>query len=174
MRRARHGLSARSGRHRSDRGRSWRPDRQDGRGRRAVGVSLHCCRGRVRSISVEPIGSRRSPISMAARSKKAPPESGAYALAGSGGDGGWGTEPAMQANNAQGPSWFHRRPKGSICLIAGNRRRPSGIGAVGRSLSAALWAGRGATPGAANIPKSALPRSTQRSDNRRSPAGIEI
>jgi len=44
----------------------------------------------------------------------------------------------------------------STCLIAGNRRRPSGIGAVGRSLSAALWAGRGATPGAANIPKSAL------------------
>ncbi len=78
--------------------------------------------------------------------KKPRLRAGLTLLPGPGGTGGWGTEPAMQANNAHGPSWFHRRPKGSTCLIAGNRRRPSGIGAVGRSLSAALWAGRGATP----------------------------
>src|SRR6266536_2182039 len=66
--------------------------------------------------------------------KIAPPESGAYALAG--GDGQ--RDSAVQLKNAQGPSWFHRRPKGSTSLIAGNRPRPSGIGAVGGSLSAAL------------------------------------
>jgi hypothetical protein len=94
----------------------------------------------------EPIPSRSNPseaVEIAdqhggAVRKIAPPESGAYALAGSGGRGDGERDPAVQYKNAQDPSWFHRRSKGSTSLIAGNRRRPSGIGAVGRSLSAAL------------------------------------
>jgi hypothetical protein len=91
-------------------------------------------------ISVEPIGSRgdRRSAWRHGQRKIAPPERRGFRTCRVRGMGDGGRDPAMQYKNAQGPSWFHRRSKGPTSLIAGNRRRPSRIGAVGGSLSAAL------------------------------------